>query len=75
MMMKNKTPFELNKFYEIHAQGFSEPIIGQIIDSKVTGEDILLVIKKSDEEPTVNLLMKAITAWSVISNKRIVPAA
>lgn len=74
-MDMNNNPFEQDKTYEIHAQGFNEPIVGKIIDSKVSEGDILLVIKKKDDSRPINLFIKAIMGWQVIEDKRIVPAA
>lgn len=75
--MNNMSPkfFEPDKTYEIHASGFNEPIVGKIVDSKVSEGDILLVIKKSDDSQPINVFMKAITGWRIIDDKRIAPAA
>lgn len=64
--IKHSGDFVVNNEYTIYAQGFNDPIVGKLFDIEVTGDNqILLVIKKTDESTPVKVFQSAITGFSV----------
>lgn len=66
--MKSYENYEVNKSYILYAQGFPEAIEGKIVDITEVGEDILLVIEKTDGTIT-NVYQKVISGWTEVQNK------
>jgi hypothetical protein len=63
--IKSYLDFVVNGYYTIHAQGFNEPVTGQIIDIEISDADsqIFLVMKKNDSDTPVKIFIKAVTGW------------
>lgn len=59
--------FVVNGNYIIHAQGFTEPVTGKIVDIDIADDgEALLVIKKDDDPNPVSIFVRAVSGWTEV---------